>query len=86
MNKPILTKTPVTAESIAQDWTAMVREIILREGQPVRMISKTLTIEIKSLHDNIWRPLMLPEGGFVFVSDEERKLIYERIVNGPHAH
>lgn len=72
---------PVSAADIPEEWPAMVREIVQREGHAVRASAIEPIIEVKSLTTNRWHPMGLPGGGTTFVDYAERNLILNRIIN-----
>lgn len=64
---------------IPADWPATVREIARREGQPVRAGAAN-SIEVKSLTDNQWRTLLLPNGAKGFATEADRDAILSQII------
>lgn len=72
-------KPPVAASDIPPEWIAMVQEIIQRNGQAIRAHASQPIIEVKSLRDNQWGPLMLHGSGFIFVSNADRDAVLRRI-------
>lgn len=73
----MISPPPTTSAQIPEEWIATVREILIREGRAIR--ANGPQIEIKSLHDNSWRPLMLFGSGTTFTSTEERDLVVRRL-------
>lgn len=64
---------------IPADWPATVREIVQRDGQPVRAGAGN-SIEVKSLTTNQWHALQLPNGAKSFATPEARDAILSQIV------
>lgn len=69
-----------TAAELPEDWPLIVRKIVRDEGRAVRGPFDRAVIEVKSLTDNRWRPLMLPGGGTRFTNCAERDLILTKIL------
>ncbi len=78
----MIRKDPVTADSIKSEWVDVVRELVDRQGRALRGLPGRRYIEVKSLRDNLWSPLGLPDGGFEFTSEAERDLFLQRLT-GP---
>jgi hypothetical protein len=72
----------VTAAEITPEWIDTVQEIIERTGARQPRARGDLQIEIKSLRDNEWRPLMLETSRMGFATKEDRDAVLARI-NGP---
>lgn len=68
----------IKSSDVPDQWTADVRTIIQREGRAVRG-GPACTVEIKSLHENIWGKLMLPGSGFEFVNNAERDIVLRKL-------
>lgn len=73
-------KPPVTAADCSEEWIAVRREIIAREGRAVRGELMRCAIEVKSLIENTWHPLMLPNGAITFGSVQDRDRVLARLV------
>lgn len=74
-------KPITTAEAIPEDWPAIVREIVQRDGYAIRAKADTASIEVKSLRTNRWLPLFLPGSGTVFESLILRDEILRKITD-----
>lgn len=72
-------KPPTTAEEIPTEWIDAIREIVQRDGSPIRGSGAAPVIEVKSLRTNQWHSLMLPGGGTMFTNYDERNLVLRRI-------
>ncbi len=64
---------------IPADWPATVREIVRRDGQPVRAGAGN-SIQVKSLTTNQWLTLQLPNGAKHFAHEADRDAILGQIV------
>ena len=73
-------KPPATHADVPTEWTDMVRAMIVRDGIAFRPGGGAgPTIELKSLTTNQWLPLMLPGGGTVFATHEDRNHVLGRL-------
>ncbi len=75
----MIRKDPVASDSIKDEWVAVVRELVDRQGRALRGLPGRRYIEVKSLTTNEWQPLGLPDGGFEFTSEAERDLFLARL-------
>lgn len=73
-------KPPLTASDVPPAWIALVREIIVREGRAVRGPADRPVIEVKGLHDNSWRSLMLYSSATVFATTADRDAVLKQLV------
>lgn len=78
----MINKPPVASVYIPEEWTALVREILRRDGQAIRAHATLPMIEIKSLRTNEWGRIMLFGSGFMFTDTAERDAVMRRIQNG----
>ncbi len=76
MTAPVL---QAQLSDIPADWPATVREIVQRDGQPVRAGAGN-SIQVKSLTTNQWLCLQLPNGAKHFATAEARDAILGQIV------
>lgn len=74
-------KPTVTADSIPPDWIEIVREIIRRDGIAVRAGINSNTIELKSLRNNQWQPMMLHGSGNAFTTPQDRDTILSKLTS-----
>jgi hypothetical protein len=72
----------VTAAEITPEWIDVVQEIIERRGMEQPRASGKLQIEVKSLNDNSWRPLMLETSRMFFATTEDRDAVLAKL-RGP---
>jgi len=82
-------KPPVSATDFPEDWVAIRREVIVRDGFALRaglhgvdLAGEPFTIEIKSLTDNRWQWLALPGNGVRFATRELRDDILKQLTEG----
>lgn len=73
-------KQPVTSADIPDEWIDVCRQTINDNGYAVRASGLHPMIEIKSLRNNAWGPLGLPDGGYLFTSFGERNLAMTRLL------
>lgn len=73
-------RPPMRAEDITPEWIEVVRVIVKRDGYAGRMSPHRPVIEFKSLTNNRWDLLGLPNGAVEFVSYEDRNLIFKKII------
>lgn len=78
-SSPPLPSPKIPASSIPEEWPALVREVVRREGRAIRGPLERAVIEIKSLRDNSWGLIMLPGNGTEFISIEDRDGILSKI-------
>ncbi len=75
--------TPVPiSESTAHyyhGWARRVRDILNRGTNISRLSPVGLAIEAKELDKGQWQPIMLPNTGTQFASQEDRQLVYEMV-------
>lgn len=67
------------AADIPPEWIEMVRGLLYDEGRAYRAGAARHTIEVQSIHDGLFRPLLLPAGGTVFASAEDRDQILHQL-------
>lgn len=67
------------SELTLPEWTEYMRELIQREGRPVRAGAGNNTIEAKCLFSNDWLSLPLPDGKPHFTTTAERDAALVRI-------
>ncbi len=72
----------VTAAEITPQWIDAVQEIVERTGMRQARARNDLQIELKSLRDNTWCPLMLETSRMFFATTAERDTVLSKI-NGP---
>lgn len=72
------TGKPFSALTLTE-WTEYMRELIQREGRAVRAPAGNNTIEAKSLTENDWLSLPLPNGEPHFATTAERDQAFARI-------
>ncbi|MDF3059398.1 MAG: hypothetical protein K0R17_3613 [Rariglobus sp.] len=72
-------KTTSFAALSLPEWTEYMRELIQREGRAVRAATGNNTIEAKSLTENDWFSLPLPNGEPHFATTAERDQALTRI-------
>lgn len=75
-----MTKPPITAAEVPPEWTAIVRKIIADEKREVRGPAGRAVIEVRSLRDNSWHPLMLFSSASHFVTVEDRDAVLKQIL------
>ena len=73
-------KPPVTCADLPDDWIDVCRQTINDNGYAVRASGLHPMIEIKSLRNNTWGPLGLPDGGCLFTNFDERNLAMNRLL------
>ncbi len=79
-NPPHLSKNAITAEAVPDEWIAVVRELIQREGRALRGPVDRPTIEVKSLHTNRWSPVMLFSSAMAFETIADRDAVLAKIL------
>lgn len=62
------------------DWARRVRDIVVRDGYATRC-GPNLSIQAKSLKDDTWFSIMLPNTGFALATAEEQTTLH-RMVTG----
>lgn len=72
-------KPPLNAEDVPDEWIAMVREMLLRDGLATRGHGNPPTIQVKSLTTNQWHDLMLPGSGFTFTDYGQRNIVLGKL-------
>lgn len=72
-------KPKVSSADIPREWIDIVREIVHREGRALRGPLERATIEVKSLRDNSWSPLMLFSSVMEFSTIEDRDMVLQQI-------
>lgn len=60
------------------DWARRVRSIVVRDGYATRC-GPHLTIQAKSLKDDTWFSIMLPNTGFAMTSVEEQQALHKMV-------
>lgn len=73
-----MSSTSFSQLTLAQ-WTEYMRELIQREGRPVRAGAGNNTIEAKCLFSNDWLSLPLPDGKPHFATTADRDAALARI-------
>jgi hypothetical protein len=79
----MIAKPLATAETIPEDWPAIVRKIVVDGGYAIRAKADAPMIEVKSLTTNKWCVLLLPGGGTAFESSLLRDEILRQIFARP---
>lgn len=84
MSAPIISpaSVPVRAADVPPEWIAERRGIILREGFATRGRAETRTIEVKSLTQDLWLKLTLPNGGYEFATAADRDAVLKQLQEG----
>lgn len=72
----------VTAAEVSPQWIDMIQEMIERTGMRQARALGDLQIELKSLSDNRWRPLMIETSRMAFATKADRDEVLRKI-NGP---
>jgi hypothetical protein len=76
-------KPPITFAAIPPEWIAAVRKAASDHGQPLRAHATLPIVEAKSMHTNLWMPLMLHGSGTTLVSAEDRDLLLKALQSNP---
>ena len=73
--------TPITTSTVHyyHNWAKRVHDTLSASTMCVRLSETGLAIETKSLNSGQWQPIMLPNTGNQFASQEDRQLIYEMV-------
>ena len=82
----MITKEPATLAQCDQEWIAVRRGVIVRDGYATRagevgvdLAGAPFTIELKSLTTNEWSRLMLPGETTVFATAADRDAVLKRL-------
>jgi len=72
------TSAPIAAADLPENWISDRREIIQRDGYALRP-SAGCTIEVKSLRDNTWLVLTLPDKATAFTTAADRDQVLDQL-------
>lgn len=75
-----MSKNAIAAEEVPDDWILVVRELIQREGRALRGPADRATIEVKSLRNNSWGPVMLFSSAMAFETIADRDVVLAKIL------
>lgn len=75
-----MSKGTITADVVPDEWIVVVRELIQREGRALRGPVDRPTIEVKSLRNNSWGPVMLFSSAMAFETIADRDVILAKIL------
>lgn len=73
-------KATITADVVPDDWVAVVRELVQREGRALRGPVDRPAIEVKSLTTNKWGPVMLFSSVMEFETIADRDAVLTKIL------
>lgn len=71
--------TALTCTDVSQAWIEKARKIMEDGGYEQARKGEGLTIELRSLHDNTWRPLTLETSRTVFASEKDRDWVLSKL-------
>lgn len=76
----MITKPPITADAVSDQWIADCREALQRQpGIKIRAGVRELTIDTFSVSREEWMPLMLPGSGTTFASAWDRDAVLRKL-------
>lgn len=74
-------KPAISIAQLPEGWSGIVGAVAKRDGHAVRA-GAGATIEVQSINDGEFRPLLLPGGGVAFATDAERDAVLAEIWKG----